>query len=423
MMASSKKGKVTSVKSRKGLFQNLVFVVSHTEDPHVTGIIKEHGGKVAKALTEKTDFFVQGYNKEDDGRLGEAGDKNVRVISPEYLYDCLESSRVLETHSQALGPVETGDGFLHCMHTSAIVNCFKPPGIQCREREELPQSFGEFLKTEKFLPVYERNTIYLLPFDRESRPSTAKKRTADGEIKTKKGSLSRNVGKQVVLDRICQFLVGFFCMSVKILPALFLTVGKKDATLKAGRYNYSIAVHRTRKNNIRLDAMEIIGVLEELRPKDGFCILGITSEDICEDPSDKAPLLGRATGDQAGVLSTCYHDKAISQKHQAKSGDSLRALLNTAAHEIMHMFGMDHCSYYSCVMNSWSDPTADPSKHPEKVSPLHLCPIDLRKLHYSVGFDCVTRYKNLQKVYLDFGINEEVEWIEKILEIINKEKK
>lgn len=401
----------------------MVFVVSHTEEPHLTGIIKANGGKVAKVLTEKADFFVQGYNKEDDGRLGEAGDNNVRVISPEYINECVEFNRVLEIQSQALGPEKTGTGFLPCLHTSAIENCFKPPSLECREREELPQSFGEFLKTEKYLPTSERNVIYLLPFDKESRQSITKKRTADREVKTtNQGCLIQNEGKKIVLDRISKFLEAFFCMPVKVLPALFLTAGKKDATLKAGKYNYSIAVHRSGKNNIRLDAMEIIAILEELRPKDGFCILGITSEDICEDPSDNAPLLGRATGDQVGVLSTCYHDKAVSQT-QAKSRDSLRALLNTAAHETMHMFGMDHCSYYSCIMNSWSDPTADPSKHPEKVAPLHLCPVDLRKLHYSVGFHCITRYKNLQKVHLDFGINEEVDWIQKILEIIEADKK
>ena len=33
--------------------------------------------------------------------------------------------------------------------------------------------------------------------------------------------------------------------------------------------------------------------------------------------------------------------------------------LATVAHETMHCYGMDHCGWYTCCMNSWSDDIAE----------------------------------------------------------------
>lgn len=44
------------------------------------------------------------------------------------------------------------------------------------------------------------------------------------------------------------------------------------------------------------------------------------------------------------------------------------------AHEMMHMFGLDHCVYFLCVMNACVSPNDDDRES------IHLCPIDLRKL-------------------------------------------
>ncbi|HLM72938.1 MAG TPA: hypothetical protein VK459_09610, partial [Polyangiaceae bacterium] len=54
------------------------------------------------------------------------------------------------------------------------------------------------------------------------------------------------------------------------------------------------------------------------------------------------------------------------------------------------------------------------SNHLEETDsqPLHLCPVDLRKLHWSVGFDVVDRYKKLRDFYKDVGFEEEVRWLD-----------
>jgi archaemetzincin len=48
--------------------------------------------------------------------------------------------------------------------------------------------------------------------------------------------------------------------------------------------------------------------------------------------------------------------------------------------------------------------------------PLHLCPIDLRKLQFSVGFDVVKRYEKLRDVWRVEGETGEVDWLSKRLD-------
>lgn len=43
--------------------------------------------------------------------------------------------------------------------------------------------------------------------------------------------------------------------------------------------------------------------------------------------------------------------------------------------------------------------------------PLHLCPVDLRKLHDSVGFDPVERYRRLLALSEEAGFLDEEIWL------------
>jgi archaemetzincin len=43
--------------------------------------------------------------------------------------------------------------------------------------------------------------------------------------------------------------------------------------------------------------------------------------------------------------------------------------------------------------------------------PPHLCPVCLRKLQWSVGFDVVDRYRRLERFSRKAGFEDEVAWI------------
>ena len=49
--------------------------------------------------------------------------------------------------------------------------------------------------------------------------------------------------------------------------------------------------------------------------------------------------------------------------------------------------------------------------------PLHVCPVDLRKLHFSIGFDINRRYRDLLRFAHTAGFDDEVQWLERRIRI------
>jgi archaemetzincin len=74
--------------------------------------------------------------------------------------------------------------------------------------------------------------------------------------------------------------------------------------------------------------------------------------------------------------------------------------------------GIEHCIWYRCLMNG-SNHLAE-----SDARPLHLCPVDLRKLQWSVGFDVAERYRVLCDVYRRAGFGDEAQWMEKRIQAI-----
>jgi hypothetical protein len=70
-----------------------------------------------------------------------------------------------------------------------------------------------------------------------------------------------------------------------------------------------------------------------------------------------------------------------------------------------HMFGLRHCIYFLCLMNG--------SNHIDEADarPLAVCPVCLRKLERSIGFDVVQRYEALERFYTGAGLRDEAAWV------------
>lgn len=103
-------------------------------------------------------------------------------------------------------------------------------------------------------------------------------------------------------------------------------------------------------------------------------------------------VFGEATlVDRVGIYSFARYDPAF---WGADRGADYRDLILRRAckvmtHELGHMFGLDHCIYYDCLMNG--------ANHLDEMdgTPRYVCPVCLRKLHDCVGFDAVKRYEQL----------------------------
>ena len=140
-------------------------------------------------------------------------------------------------------------------------------------------------------------------------------------------------------------------------------------------------------------------------PPDGFCVLGVTLTDIyCADDdvftgglADLNKRVGlfsfhrylyvdRKTGAPASGA-----EALLGKAKRVARGLTLARACKTAAHEVMHMYGIGHCLHRWCLMNGAGHLLED------FAAPPYCCPVDLSKLIAALGPSCevVPRYRAL----------------------------
>ncbi len=147
---------------------------------------------------------------------------------------------------------------------------------------------------------------------------------------------------------------------------------------------------------------DILALLRRRLPADAYCIIAVTMIDLYPGPEWNFVFGQASLTERVGVYSFARYG-------DASKTVTLRRSCEVLAHETGHMFGIRHCVFYRCVMNGSNN------LHEFDGKPMHLCPVDLRKLQWSVGFDVVERYKRLRDVCRDAGFDEERAWLEKEL--------
>ena len=246
------------------------------------------------------------------------------------------------------------------------------------EHKEAGQTFPEFVNTNPIKPNGGRNTIYLQPLGQ----------FADGQSPS--------------LAMLNAYAEAFFDMEVKINPTLAI----KNSNIAHRKNPYT----GTRQVLTR----DILMLLKQNLPSDAFCKLAITMEDLYPHPSWNF-VFGQATlRDRVGVFSFARYDPKFYGKDRKKDYQKLllQRSCKVLAHETGHMFSLAHCIFFKCVMNG--------SNHLQEsdARPQFLCPVCLRKLQHSIGFDVVERYRNLIHFYQHAGFDREADWALKRLKWI-----
>ncbi len=161
--------------------------------------------------------------------------------------------------------------------------------------------------------------------------------------------------------------------------------------------------------------MDELDLLRSLLPPDGYCIVGVTMQDLYPKASWNFVFGQASLRDRVGVYSFARYDPQFEGKQRTPEAKTLlmSRSCGVLVHETSHMFGMQHCTYFECVVNG-SNSLAE-----SDGQPLHLCPVCLRKLQHSVGFDVVDRYRRLRDVYRRIGLDDEADWINRRLAWIN----
>jgi archaemetzincin len=237
------------------------------------------------------------------------------------------------------------------------------------------QTFEEFTRTPRLVPDEERSRLYLQPlgvFDERPAPS----------VKT--------------LGELAQ---GVFGLEVDVrAPLHFDSAGLTTR-------DHPGSGHR------QFLAPDILDLLKRILPPDGFSILGLTMEDLYPAPSWNFVFGQASLRDRVGVFSFARYHPSFYGEPSLSGSD--RLLLKRSAkvliHETAHMLSIPHCIYFRCIMNG--------SNHmgESDLRPIFFCPVCLRKLHASLGFDVVERYRRQEELFGRLGFLEEQDWLRRRL--------
>jgi archaemetzincin len=237
--------------------------------------------------------------------------------------------------------------------------------------DESGQTFEQFKASRPNRPTQARRTLYLQPlgaFAAERSPS---------------------------IESLSEFASAFFALEVKALAPILL--GQGAFTTRRNPYTH----------HAQLWTGDVFEFLKGRLPADAFCILAITMEDLYPEPSWNFVFGQASLRERVGVYSFARYDPAFYGEPRT-GGEGvllLRRSCKVLAHETGHLFGLAHCVHFHCLMNG-SNHLAESDRRP-----LHLCPVCLRKLHWSVGFDPLERYGTLERVNRALGFVHEAEWL------------
>jgi len=248
---------------------------------------------------------------------------------------------------------------------------------------ETGQSFDEFVGRKPNRPDKSRNKIYLQPL---------------GKFPKYKIPLIR---------RLQEYASAYFGMQVQVLEHIDLS--KQTLTTRINPYI----------QNRQILTSDVLALLKKKLPPDAFCILAVTMEDLYPQASWNFVFGQASLRERAGVYSFARYDPDFYGQKRGKDYEKilLRRSCKVLAHEISHMFGLEHCIYFKCVLNGSNHLKESDSR------PMHLCPVCLHKLQYSIGFDVVDRYVMLLQFYKKAGFDDEAQWTtERLKWILGAEK-
>jgi archaemetzincin len=247
------------------------------------------------------------------------------------------------------------------------------PGDWLDGHPESGQTVGQWLASSPNAVASPRTVIYLQPI---------------GALPAERGP---------TIDELVAHAHVYFGLEVRTLPTLALDELKAD---------------RRRHDGVtQIDASDALDALERSLPADAYCLIALTLQDLYPDASYNYVFGLARLDDRVGIFSFArYHPRFFDPRATVARDVVVRRALKVMTHEVGHMFGIEHCTFFACNLNG--------SNNLDELDrePAHLCPVCLRKLHLAVGFEPRRRYEALQDSYTDLGLYPEARWVQQRLD-------
>ncbi|TNV76605.1 hypothetical protein FGO68_gene6121 [Halteria grandinella] len=161
---------------------------------------------------------------------------------------------------------------------------------------------------------------------------------------------------------------------------------------------------------IQYDAGAILTKTIPMIPKSAYCMLTVTLQDLYPRPSWNFVFGLANLQERTGVFSFVRYDPLF-QGIETPDRDKIlkRNACGVMVHEIGHMFGIKHCTYYECTMNG-------SNSYEESTRAIRfLCPVCTKKLKLAIGFDTKERLVKLKEACEIIGFSENVEFYNNLL--------
>jgi len=135
--------------------------------------------------------------------------------------------------------------------------------------------------------------------------------------------------------------------------------------------------------------------------------LGVTFQDLYPEPSWNFVFGEAELSARVGVYSLLRFTPEFN--HEANDATAhqrfARRAIQLVAHETGHIFGIQHCTAFECVMNG-SNSLTESDRAP--LEPCHEC---LHKLAFALRLQPLPRYRELARFYQELGLDHDAEWI------------
>jgi len=277
---------------------------------------------------------------------------------------------------------------------------------------ERGQTLNEYLNSRYTKPDETRKKIYLLPMD-----------------------LVGNFFEEQFYEKIALYINTFYQMDVILMDKIYLDPKAKNIRDVGGINQYL--------------TKDILALMIPKVPVDAFCVMGLTSFDLYPEKRWNY-VFGEATYYQrVGIFSmarlideheineidenevdelinvlaqrTRDYGKRLPEFRTLITRNIAKRILSThdtpinramkiMTHEIIHMFGIDHCIYYNCLARGMM------GVHELDQISFTLCPICIQKLYTAYPFDSKKRLTELLDFYEKNDIMTEVNRCRSILE-------